>query len=267
MNPDAANMRPLADIKGVRLLTRKSDDAIYKMSDGGDLVEGSYQWVFNVAVNPAGIPDLRWWIGEICATKRQAELTLAQVINFILPPNRREFPAGEVRSLLLVSRPTLAELRAELLGDLRDGGSFYPRTGLVKFFTRRWFGAAACGSANVRHAPAMKKTPTTPPASPATAPAEPAAIKFNAPASLSVASPGGPAQAVPSEILLNLGVLYAGKQLDDALGLDAEARGIQAGIVTTLHAILPPAQFRAVMIQWEVDAIKLSEFLALSGGL
>ena len=143
MNPDAANMSPLADIKGVRLLTRKSDDAIYKMSDGGDLVEGSYQWVWNVAVNPHGeIPDLRWWIGEVLAPKRQAELTLAQVINFILPPQRREFPAGEVRSLLLVSRPTLAELRAELLGDLRDGGSFYPRTGLVKFFTARWFNAA-----------------------------------------------------------------------------------------------------------------------------
>ena len=143
MNPDAANMSPLADIKGVRLLTRKSDDAIYKMSDGGDLVEGRYQWVWNVAVNPHGeIPDLRWWIGEVLAPKRQAELTLAQVINFILPPQRREFPAGEVRSLLLVSRPTLAELRAELLGDLRDGGSFYPRTGLVKFFTARWFGAA-----------------------------------------------------------------------------------------------------------------------------
>ena len=143
MNLDAANMSPLADIKGVRLLTRKSDDAIYKMSDGGDLVEGRYQWVWNVAVNPAGeIPDLRWWIGEVCAPDRQQKLTLAQVINFILPANRREFPAGEVRSLLLVSRPTLMELRAELLGDLRDGGSFYPRAGLVKFFTTRWFGAA-----------------------------------------------------------------------------------------------------------------------------
>ncbi|MEI8288797.1 MAG: hypothetical protein WCH99_04945 [Verrucomicrobiota bacterium] len=143
MNLDAANMSPLADIKGVRLLTRKSDDAIYKMSDGGDLVEGSYQWVWNVATNARGtIPDLRWWIGEVVAAKRQADLTLAQVINFILPPHRREFPAGEVRSLLLVSRPTLMELRAELLGDLRDGGSFYPRPGLVKFFTKRWLGAA-----------------------------------------------------------------------------------------------------------------------------
>ena len=144
VNPDAANMSPLADIKGVRLLTRKSDDAIYKMSDGGDLVEGRYQWVWNLAVNPAGqIVDLRWWIGEVLAPQRQAALTLAQVIDFILPKARRDFPAGEVRSLLLVSRPTLAELRAELLGDLRDGGSFYPRAGLVNFFTTRWLGAVS----------------------------------------------------------------------------------------------------------------------------
>ena len=143
MNPDATNMSPLADIKGVRLLTRKSDDAIYKMSDGGDLVEGSYQWVWNVATDPQGaIPDLRWWIGEVLAPKKQTALTLAEVIEFILPKSRREFPAGEVRSLLLVSRPTLMELRAELLGDLRAGGSFYPRSGLVKFLSTRWLGRA-----------------------------------------------------------------------------------------------------------------------------
>jgi hypothetical protein len=150
MNPNAANMSPLADIKGVRLLTRKSADAIYAMSDGGDLVEGSYQWVWNVATDPAGIiRDLRWWIGEALAPKRQADLTLPQVINFILPANRREFPSGEVQALLLVSRPTLMELRAELLGDLRAGGSFYPRPGLVKFFTTRWLGA--CGTATAKN--------------------------------------------------------------------------------------------------------------------
>lgn len=144
MNPTAANMSPLADIKGVRLLTRKSADAIYAMADGGDLVEGSYQWTWNVATDARGeIRDLRWWIGEVLAPQRQADLTLAQVINFLVPPQRREFPAGEVQALLLVSRPTLMELRAELLGDLRAGGSFYPRAGLVKFFQNRWLGRLA----------------------------------------------------------------------------------------------------------------------------
>ena len=73
---------------------------------------------------------------------------------------------------------------------------------------------------------------------------------------------------LPSEILLNLGALYATSEMKGLLGeLDEirEARGIQAGLVAALHAILPPAQFRAVMIQWEVDAIKLSEFLHLAG--
>lgn len=146
MNLDAHNISPLADLKGVRLLTRKSDDAICKMSDGGDLVEGSYQWVWNLSVDPQGaISDLRWWIGEVLAPKRQQALTLAQVIDRIVPAQRREFPAGEVRSLLLVSRPTLMELRSQLRGDLRDGGSFYPRAGLVKFFQSRWLGRHDAG--------------------------------------------------------------------------------------------------------------------------
>jgi|GEM_PF-3820961 len=98
--------------------------------------------------------------------------------------------------------------------------------------------------------------------------AAPAAIKLTAPASLAGALTGGPAPAVSSEILLSLGALYATSEMKGLLGeLDEirEARGIQAGLVAALHAILPPAQFRAVMIQWEVDAIKLSEFLHLAG--
>ena len=170
MNPDAANMSPLADIKGVRLLTRKSDDAIYAMTDGGDLVEGSYQWVWNLAVNPAGeIQDLRWWIGEVLADghlkKRQATLTLSEVIDFILPRSRREFPAGEVRALLLVSRPTLMELRPELWGGLRHGGSFYPRAGLVKFLQTRWLGRqGAAANNNILRRPMVAVTQSLHPA-------------------------------------------------------------------------------------------------------
>ena len=103
----------------------------------------------------------------------------------------------------------------------------------------------------------MKKTPTTPPASPAIA-----SQNRELQPSPMATSP------LPSEILLNLGAIYATNEMKGLLGeLDEirEARGIQAGLVTTLHAILPPAQFRAVMIQWEVDAIKLSEFLHIAG--
>lgn len=91
---------------------------------------------------------------------------------------------------------------------------------------------------------------------------------LTAPASLNGASTGGPAQAVPSDILLNLGTLYATTEINAMLGESSEtvtARGVQAGLVVALHAILPPAQFRAVMIQWEVDAIRLSELLHLAG--
>jgi hypothetical protein len=72
---------------------------------------------------------------------------------------------------------------------------------------------------------------------------------------------------LPSEILLNLGTIYATSEMKGLLGGPdeiREARGIQAGIVAALREILPPAQFRDVMIQWEVDAIKLSELLDLA---
>jgi hypothetical protein len=72
---------------------------------------------------------------------------------------------------------------------------------------------------------------------------------------------------LPSETLLALGAIFAEQQVAGMLGdLDEanKAFGVQAGIVATLHKILPPEQFRAVMIQWEVDAIKLTEFFALT---
>ncbi len=149
MNPDAANMSPLTDVNGVRLLKRYPIRQIYEMADGGDLIHGRYIWVWNVATNPQGnIRDLRFWTGEIFAPKRQQALALEQVIDFILPRQRREFPAGEVQSLLLIGHNTLLEMRSELNGALRDGrhaGNFYPRAGLVKFFQRRWLGQRDTG--------------------------------------------------------------------------------------------------------------------------
>jgi len=154
VNLAATNLSPLADIKVMRTITRKSADALYAMADGGDLVEGSFQWVWNISTNPFGeIRDLRWWVGELMAPNRQANLTLDEVINFIVPQKRREFPSGEVLALLVISRPTLMQLRAELLGDLRAGGSFYPRAGLVQFFRRRWLGQVGTSRCDVRSNP------------------------------------------------------------------------------------------------------------------
>jgi len=80
------------------------------------------------------------------------------------------------------------------------------------------------------------------------------------------------AAAVPSaaslsnEQLLRLGTIYTELQMSLVFGVDQPVtRGVMAGIVATLHEILPARQFHAVMIQWDVDAIKLSELLNLAG--
>ena len=141
MNPRT----PLAKIDSVALLTGKTIGAIYAMADGGDLVDGRYQWVWNVSAVNGNIRDLRWWIGEVLVAneedrKRKERLSLAQVIDFIVPPKRREFPAGEVCQLLQIRPITLSELRGELNGALRANSGFYPRSGLVEFLKNRWLG-------------------------------------------------------------------------------------------------------------------------------
>ena len=60
LQPRAGLLRsPLGKVDSVALISGKSFRAIYAMADGGDLVEGRLQWVWNMAVNPAGsIRDL-----------------------------------------------------------------------------------------------------------------------------------------------------------------------------------------------------------------
>ena len=72
---------------------------------------------------------------------------------------------------------------------------------------------------------------------------------------------------LPSEILLALGAIFADQQVVLIMGEGDEAkqaRGVIAGLVLALHEILPPKQFRDVMLQWEVDAIALSQILELT---
>ncbi|HEV2691419.1 MAG TPA: hypothetical protein VG347_00835 [Verrucomicrobiae bacterium] len=66
--------------------------------------------------------------------------------------------------------------------------------------------------------------------------------------------------------LQRLGEIYLGLQMAGTFGgmEQTEATAVMAGIVATLHTILSPEQFRGVMILWEVDAIKLSEYLHLA---
>lgn len=147
MNPRSA----LCDIDGVQLLTGKSIGAIRAMTDGRDLVEGQFLWVWNVATNPDGkIRDLRFWVREALAHATNDvrsinalhALSLEQVIFSLMAESRREFPSGEVQQLLQVRDITLRDLRVELNGALRANSGFYPRQGLVKFFRSRWLGLA-----------------------------------------------------------------------------------------------------------------------------
>ena len=68
--------------------------------------------------------------------------------------------------------------------------------------------------------------------------------------------------AVPNETLLHLGGVFAAQQIVAMMGEPAEAqraRGLQEGIVLTLRAIMDPAQFRHVVIQWEIDPTLLDD--------
>jgi hypothetical protein len=134
----------LATADGVALLIEQPIRTVYDRADGGDQSGVGYQWVWNVAANPAGkIRNLRFWRVEIGDPKAVARMSLDEVIAEILPPGRREFPAGTVCQFLQLRAPTLALLRGELDGEIRRNSGFFPRAGLVKFFTARWLGAPA----------------------------------------------------------------------------------------------------------------------------
>lgn len=70
--------------------------------------------------------------------------------------------------------------------------------------------------------------------------------------------------SVKPEQLGELGTIFAALNLSLVFGVDAPTeRGVMAGIVTTLHTLLPATEFKNVMQAWEVDAIQLTELLEL----
>jgi len=73
---------------------------------------------------------------------------------------------------------------------------------------------------------------------------------------------------VDREILLTLGAIVTNQQMAGLLGDEREeltGRAVLAGIVLALVEILPQSQLHAVLIQWEIDAIKFAELLDLAG--
>ncbi len=69
--------------------------------------------------------------------------------------------------------------------------------------------------------------------------------------------------------LRKLGCAFNAAMVNEMLDGDQpsafQAMGVQAGIVAGLFMALPSAEFEAVMSEWEVDKIKISECLQIAG--
>lgn len=134
----------LAPIEVLRWKTSLRAETISDQAYGGkDLFDPGFRWVWNVAANPNGeIRELRFWTREIIAPETTVDLSLDNVINSILPPIRKQYPAGEVaNTIFCIGRDLLASLRVELNGKLAANSSFFPREGLERFLRTRWLGA------------------------------------------------------------------------------------------------------------------------------
>lgn len=133
----------------VRHFTRFSLNEIRDRADG-DLF-GGYVWVWNVAVDPSDEArrDLRFWAREVVAPETVRGWDLDRVLKCILPLRRANYPAGEVRDVVLgLSGQALMRLRSELNGQLAANSSFYTRAGLEKFLRARWVGSAQLSTKN-----------------------------------------------------------------------------------------------------------------------
>jgi hypothetical protein len=126
----------VASIRGI------SREAIYDES----LAESDLQyiWVFNVSANPdkEGERELRFWTRELQDPAQVQTLSLDDVINQILP-GRPTLANWEVRDLLRLSREHLRRLRPELEATELNNTIQIPRSGLEKFFRRRWINSVA----------------------------------------------------------------------------------------------------------------------------
>ena len=145
---NTASRSVLIPVPGVRALRRLQYDAIRKLVDeGGDLFNPGFVWVWNFASRPDGERDLRFWRDEIEDTRATAKLALDDVLARILPLNRRNYHAGQVTELFMLTPNSLARLRRQLGGHVETSGAVFPRAGLESFLRKRWLGAA-CGNQN-----------------------------------------------------------------------------------------------------------------------
>lgn len=125
----------LLSTKAAGALRGKNERQMRELAEGGSLIEAGLEWVFNVAVDAGSDKrDLRFYAGEIICPEFQRGKRLADVVNAILPPTRKDFPIGQLVLEWQVTHQHIYNLKTarEL-----PPGSFTPRNALVSFLMRR----------------------------------------------------------------------------------------------------------------------------------
>ena len=136
----AASRAALIPIAAVRATWSLSYEKIRALVVGGELFHPGFQWVWNFAARPDGERDLRFWRDEVDDVRAVSKLGLGEVIARILPLNRKNFHAGEVAELFMLTPTGLMRLRGQMGGRLETSGSFFTRDGLEHWLRTRWIG-------------------------------------------------------------------------------------------------------------------------------
>jgi hypothetical protein len=146
-------MKPIFEPLRLRLSARvpllKIDTVVAACGENAEIIKrhvekGRLRWVFNVAVKPEGIRDLRFWNREISAftdserneldelSKAETDTVIASILG-----QTEEFQPGEVCLLLGVRRPTLLTL------ELPRRRKKFNRQGLEQFLKARLLATAS----------------------------------------------------------------------------------------------------------------------------
>jgi hypothetical protein len=130
----------LVDTNTVRAARGVDADSVLAATDAGEL-----RWVWDVSAAAAAerrVRELRFWAREVIMPEGTRGLTLEQVLECIVPPGRETFAGTQVGQLLMVSRPTMLALYAEMSAVLVGRAITVPRRGLERFLRSRWQGGA-----------------------------------------------------------------------------------------------------------------------------
>jgi hypothetical protein len=126
------------DMNTIRMARGATTDKIKALVDSGGLM-----WVFDIGRAPGGshTRQLRFWLPEVMDAGAVADLTLAAVIDRILPPARQTFNGSELGQWLMVSKPTVQRLGRQLAGTVQNRLWRVERQALATFLAARWIGA------------------------------------------------------------------------------------------------------------------------------